>query len=148
MNKYLSYTVVILWMALIFYFSHQPANESSELSTGITEVIVTAVEKVAPQSDFIVGNLNHLVRKNAHFFIYFVLGMLVVHSLRLNGVSRYKGMGLALSICVLYAISDEVHQLFVPGRGAQVSDVFIDSAGAFVGIGIYTVIVFRNHVDG
>ena len=36
--------------------------------------------------------------------------------------------------CSLYAISDEVHQLFVPGRGAQVKDVFIDIAGAAVGI--------------
>lgn len=140
MNKFLSYIVVVLWMALIFYFSHQPANESSELSTGITEVIVSAVEKVAPQSDFIVGNLNHLVRKNAHFFIYFVLGMLLIHSLRLNGGSGYKRMGLALSICILYAISDEVHQLFVPGRGAQVSDVFIDSAGGFVGIAVYSAL--------
>jgi VanZ family protein len=42
--------------------------------------------------------------------------------------------------CVLYAVSDEVHQLFVPGRGAQVTDVLIDNAGAFVGIGIYEVL--------
>lgn len=37
-------------------------------------------------------------------------------------------------ICILYAISDEVHQLFVPGRGGQVRDVIIDSAGAIAGI--------------
>ncbi|MFJ8064743.1 VanZ family protein [Psychrobacillus sp. NPDC096426] len=148
MKKILSYIAVILWMALIFYFSHQPAHESNELSTELTEVIVTAVEKVAPHSDFIVGNLNHLVRKNAHFFIYLVLGVLLIHSLRLSGVLGYKGMGLALFICVMYAISDEVHQLFVPGRGAQLRDVVIDSAGAFVGIGIYVVILFRTHVDG
>jgi VanZ family protein len=42
--------------------------------------------------------------------------------------------------CILYAISDEVHQLFVLGRGAQVVDVLIDSLGAFVGIGMYRVI--------
>ncbi|SER69208.1 VanZ family protein [Psychrobacillus sp. OK032] len=148
MNKFISYTAVILWMALIFYFSHQPANKSNELSTGITEVIVTAVEKVAPHSDFIFENLNHLVRKNAHFLIYLVLGVLLIHSLRLRGVGRFKGMGLALFICVLYAISDEVHQLFVPGRGAQVRDVLIDSAGAFVGIGVYGAILFRTRMDG
>ena len=148
MNKFVSYTAVILWMALIFCFSHQPANESNELSTGITEVIVTAVEKVAPHSDFIIGNLNHLVRKYAHFLIYLVLGVLLIHSLRLRGVGRYKGMGLALFICVLYAISDEVHQLFVPGRGAQLRDVLIDSAGAFVGIGVYMATLFRTHEDG
>ena len=49
-------------------------------------------------------------------------------------------IGLSLFVCVLYAISDEVHQLFVSGRGAQVKDVLIDSAGAIVGVGLYLVI--------
>ena len=40
----------------------------------------------------------------------------------------------------LYGVSDEVHQLFVPGRGAMVKDVLIDSAGAIVGVGLYLVI--------
>lgn len=148
MNKFISCTAVLLWMALIFYFSHQPANESNELSIGVTEVIVSAVEKVAPHSDFIVGNVNHFVRKNAHFFIFLVLGVLVMRSLRLSGIDRYKAGGLALFICILYAISDELHQLFVSGRGAQVRDVLIDSAGAFVGILVYVVVLFRNRVDG
>ncbi|MFJ5768966.1 VanZ family protein [Psychrobacillus sp. NPDC093180] len=148
MNKPITYIAVILWVALIFYFSHQPASESNELSTAITEVIVTAVEKVAPHSDFLVGNINHFVRKNAHFFIYLVLGVLVIRSLHLSGVDRYKAGILALFICILYAISDELHQLVVPGRGAQMRDVLIDSAGAFVGIGIYVAILFRTRVDG
>ena len=47
---------------------------------------------------------------------------------------------MALLICVLYAVSDEVHQIFVPGRGAEVKDVLIDSAGASVGVLMYLVI--------
>jgi VanZ family protein len=39
-------------------------------------------------------------------------------------------------ICVLCAMLDEFHQLFVPGRGAQVKDVIIDTVGAIVGIGV------------
>ncbi|MGV8147186.1 MAG: VanZ family protein [Alkaliphilus sp.] len=46
-------------------------------------------------------------------------------------------MKLTLLVCVLYAISDETHQIFVPGRSAQVSDILIDSVGAAVGILIY-----------
>ncbi len=38
---------------------------------------------------------------------------------------------------ILYAVSDEVHQLFVPGRGGQLTDVIIDTAGAGAGLGIY-----------
>ncbi|WP_391207798.1 VanZ family protein [Psychrobacillus sp. L4] len=140
MRKYLSWLAVILWMCLIFYFSHQPATESSELSTGIAELIEITVEKVAPNADFITENFHHLVRKNAHFFIYLLLGVLLLHALKLNRIGKYRAMGFALLICVLYAMSDEVHQLFVPGRGAQVKDVFIDSAGATLGIIVYSII--------
>lgn len=136
MKKLFSYLVVLLWMALIFFFSHQPASNSNELSEGITEVIVTTVEKVASSYDLNTGNWNYLIRKNAHFFIYLMLGVLVMNSLKFSGLTGYKKIGVALVICVFYAISDEVHQLFVSGRGAQVIDVLIDSAGASVGIGI------------
>lgn len=121
-------------MVLIFYLSHQPATESNELSTGITEKIVETVEKIAPDIDIDIGSFNHIIRKNGHFFAYLVLGILVVNGLRGSGVSGYKGFILALLICVLYAVSDEIHQLYVPGRGGQVKDVIIDSAGALVGI--------------
>lgn len=59
-----------------------------------------------------------------------------MYGLRISGVDRSKRIAIALLTCVLYAISDEVHQSFVPGRGAQVKDVLIDSAGAIVGIGM------------
>ncbi|MFC3884679.1 VanZ family protein [Bacillus songklensis] len=140
MYKNFSWTAVILWVVLIFYLSNQPATESNHLSKGITEVIVKTAEKVAPNTEFDIRNFNHIVRKNAHFFAYLVFGVLVASVLGRSVVHRYRIIGLALLICVLYAISDEMHQLFVPGRGAQVKDVFIDSAGASVGIGVYLVI--------
>jgi VanZ family protein len=64
----------------------------------------------------------------------------VINALRRSGAYGYRSIVLALLICVLYAISDEVHQLFVPGRGGQVKDIIIDSAGATVGIGVYLLI--------
>jgi VanZ family protein len=80
------------------------------------------------------------VRKYAHFTEYLILDILVLNALTVSGVRGFKGFIFSLVFCILYAISDEVHQLFVPGRGAQVTDVLIDSAGAFVGIGMYGVI--------
>ena len=118
-------------MALIFYLSHQPATESNSLSTGITERVVAIIERVTSDIDFDVSNFNHIIRKNAHFFAYLILGVLVSNALKNNGL---KGFIIALAICILYAISDEVHQLFIPGRAGQVRDVIIDSAGAVVGI--------------
>ena len=136
LRERLPWILVILCMALIFYLSHQPATKSNCLSTGITEKIVKAVEKIAPDVDLDSVSFNHIVRKNAHFFSYLVLGILVMNGLRSSGVSGYRIIFFAIGICILYAISDEVHQLFVPGRGGRVSDVFIDSAGAAIGIGI------------
>ena len=137
MYRVFSWIAVILCMGLIFSLSHQTVAQSSELSVGITEVIVKKVEKVFPNMEFNLASFHHLVRKNAHFFIYLVLGFLVTYALGRIGVKGYRMIALSLFVCVLYAISDELHQLFVSGRGAQVKDVFIDSAGAIVGVGLY-----------
>ncbi|MEH7344340.1 VanZ family protein [Bacillus sp. JJ1532] len=40
----------------------------------------------------------------------------------------------------LKCVFDEAHQIFVPGRGAHLMDVIIDSAGAIMGIGMYVII--------
>ncbi|MGV8155183.1 MAG: VanZ family protein [Alkaliphilus sp.] len=114
--------------------SSQPVNQSNKLSEGVTKVIVDTVERVAPSTDFYLSRLNHIVRKNAHFFAYLVLALLVMNAVRRTGGSDIK---LTLLICVLYAISDETHQIFVPGRSAQVSDILIDDVRAVVGIVMY-----------
>ena len=133
-KQIISWIVVFLWMLIIFNLSSQVAEEANKLSKGVTEIIVQTVEKVAPRSSFDIDQFNHLLRKNAHFFTYLVLGMLVMSGMRRSDV---KGIVLTLGICILYAVSDEIHQLFVPGRGGQIKDVLIDSAGAFVGIKLY-----------
>lgn len=137
MYKYMSWVAVLLWMSLIFYLSHQPANVSSELSGGVSNVIVTLVEKVAPNADLDFSNFNHIVRKNAHFIIYLVLGILVMNALRQSTVYGFKSAGIALVICIIYAISDEVHQVFIPGRSGELRDVIIDTVGSGIGIGVY-----------
>jgi len=124
----------LLWMVLIFNLSSQPANQSNKLREGATKVIVDTVERVAPSTDFDLSRGNHIVRKNAHFFAYLVLALLVMNAVRRTDGNDIK---LTLLICVLYAISDETYQIFVPGRSAQLSDVLIDSVGAVAGIVMY-----------
>lgn len=137
MRKIVYWAAVILWMALIVFFSHQPASSSDDLSTGVTEVIVSILEQWIPGTALNPFELNHAVRKNAHFFIYFVLGMLVLGMLTKINVRGMRGVVVALLVCVLFAVSDELHQLFVVGRGARITDVFIDSVGAVIGIGLF-----------
>lgn len=132
-RRVFTWILVVLWMVFIFSQSHKPASESNRLSKGITGIIVETVENVAPDVEIEVNKYHHIIRKNAHFFSYLVLGILVVNALRNSGVN----IGLAVLVCVLYAISDEIHQLYILGRSGEVKDVIIDSAGAFAGILVY-----------
>ncbi|MGO4889568.1 VanZ family protein [Anaerobacillus sp. MEB173] len=145
MYKYLSWAAVVMWMSVIFYLSHQPAASSNELSGGVVEVIVTTIGTVT-SSSVNTENFNFIVRKSAHFLAYFLLGVLVLNALRSNGLQVYRRMGLAFLICVGYAVSDEVHQIFIPGRSGEIRDVLIDSAGAGVGIGVMWLLgrIFRK----
>lgn len=135
-----SWFLVIGWMGLIFFLSAQHAEQSADLSGGITELVNVVVEKVAPEADLHIEQISYFVRKNAHFFAYMLLAMLTLNALRRSGGRGRKSAALALGITVLYAISDEVHQLFVPGRSGQMSDVLLDSVGALVGIGLYLLL--------
>lgn len=144
-SKALSWAMVILWMAIIFGFSHQPATVSSGMSSGITETILKAISQISSEAAIDTDALHTFVRKNAHFFVYLILGVLVFQALRKSGMRGYRGAMAALAICALYALSDEAHQLFIPGRSGELRDVFIDSAGAFVGIGLALgLIEWRN----
>lgn len=137
MNKYkliLSWILVILWMIVIFNLSAQPVTQSNNLSKSVAKVVVETAEKAIPKVELDINKTNHLLRKYAHFFSYLVLGVLVTNAIKLNKAKGFKLVLVALSICVVYAISDEVHQIFVPGRGGQIRDVIIDSFGAVVGV--------------
>lgn len=128
---------VLLWMGLIFYLSAQPAGPSSELSSTVMDWMLQFVEGrlMVDESVFHV-----LIRKAAHMGAYFVLAVLTMIALRTPRiVSVWRQAGVSLIICVLYATSDEVHQLFVPGRSGEVRDVMIDTVGAVLGIGVYMI---------
>ncbi|HLQ82308.1 MAG TPA: VanZ family protein [Pseudogracilibacillus sp.] len=74
-------------------------------------------------------NLHSLIRKSIHFFVYTILSVLVY--LAYQG---RRAVLFTLSVCLLYAITDEFHQLFIPGRSGEIRDVLIDFSGAVFGI--------------
>ncbi len=133
----ISWVLVFLWMLIIFRLSSQVAEDSNGLSLGITGLLQKTLDKIV-QTDS--GSLNHLVRKGAHFSAYMLLAVLSSNAVRQSGIRGLKSLAAALGICVLYAASDEIHQLFVAGRSGQPLDVLIDSLGACVGIGIFTLV--------
>ncbi|MBP1924275.1 VanZ family protein [Sedimentibacter acidaminivorans] len=145
-NAIIAWIPVILWMILIFSLSAQPASQSNGLSKDITKIVINTVGKVVPIDIEIStvtnlgAKLNHIVRKLGHFIEYLVLGVLVINAFKKCGYKNNKILIYSIIFCVLYASSDEIHQLFVPGRGGQVKDVIIDSFGSIVGITINEII--------
>lgn len=126
-------------MLLIFWLSSQPAAESSALSGNMIRRIVEMVRPdflslPAKQQAAVIAAWQHAARKAAHVLIYMVLGALCMAALLRPKKRRRHTFALATAICLLYAVSDELHQFYVDGRGAQITDVGIDACGSFAGI--------------
>lgn len=105
-------TAIICWffticyMGIIFYFSSLKGTALPELPQGFDKIF--------------------------HTGIYAGLAVLIFLSLKASGVRRYVFL-LSVVITTIYGISDEFHQLYVPGRETSISDILVDFIGAFSG---------------
>lgn len=145
-RKVIKIILVLLWMVMIFLLSNEEAVKSSKKSDGL---IIKSVELFTGKSlsdqekEKVLKYLVFPVRKCAHLSLYLILGILVISLLREYMVINTKIVLLSLLICFLYACSDEIHQLFVPGRSGEARDVLIDTLGACLGVSFY-YLVFRK----
>lgn len=123
---------MLLWMLLIFLMSSFDATESTNQSNFIVNIInnIFKIENIEL--------LSFIIRKLAHFTEYLILGFLTINMLNKNDIS--KKYLLSILICIIYATSDEIHQIFVPGRACQIRDVLIDSIGSITGVYLYKLI--------
>lgn len=136
-KKNLSWVLVIIWMIVIFLFSAQSANDSASLSGGITDRLYQLLNYIFINVSE--ETLQIFIRKLAHFTLYLILGILLLNALHYNELKQSTNFGLALLFSLLYAITDEIHQVFVPGRAGQITDVLIDFIGSFIGIGLFDI---------
>lgn len=135
---------VLAWLpaigvaAAIFLFSSQPADESTQVSNWVIELMVRAAKLLGfgsagpERMEEFFELLSFPVRKCAHMTEYTILFstlLLAVGGWRQN---RRRCLRTAFLLTVMYACTDEFHQLFVPGRAGRVTDVMIDSIGALV----------------
>lgn len=139
-------TITIIWMVVIFSFSAREADESAAMSHSVGKEIGRLVipefrswsedkqEQFAEKIDF-------PVRKCAHASEYAVLGVLILGTAySFSEDQKKKTVLLSWGLATLYAATDEFHQLFVPGRSCQFRDVCIDSAGALIGVLLFSLI--------
>lgn len=152
--RIISVTLLILWMSFIFFLSAQSAEESSDTSGGLIEAILKIFypnfEKLAMiKQTEIISSLQFFVRKAAHFTIYGVLGIFSFFSF-----VTYKQMTVVLRItlssalCLLYSVTDEIHQLFVAGRSGELRDVMIDFCGGMLAIAFLYLIIRLSKFKG
>lgn len=137
---FISWIFVLIWMGVIFYMSAQVAIKSNSMSLGITDYIIRFLDKFVRSDLLHTGILNHIIRKTAHFSAYFLLGILSHNAMGRSGVRGWRRAVASILVCVVYAVSDELHQLFIPGRSGQATDVIIDSSGAALSIMLYMLV--------
>ena len=129
--KYLALAVTLGVMALIFFFSAQPAEVSYHLSEVVTETVQASHREAWLPQWFNAQSFHANLRKWAHVYIYCALGVSVAVTVQLwtRRLSLPQRALLSSALCMLYAVSDELHQYVVPGRAMLLSDVGIDALG-------------------
>ena len=137
-HKFLLPALLIFQMLFIFImssFGHTSSDAQSNLFVDFIAQNFPHVRHGLKNNLISLSTLVFLVRKTAHFTEYAILGALFYLNLiqfpKLN--SRIKKLLLPILFSFLYAITDEIHQIFVPGRSAQFRDVLIDTLGASFG---------------
>lgn len=132
--------LLLAWMGVIFHFSAQPAGQSEKVSGSVAYRILDVTDQAfqmqlsSEELQYYAKKLDYPIRKAAHMTEYAIMALL--------SFTFYSGFGkpgnhrylLAWLTAVLYAASDEFHQLFVAGRSGQISDVCIDAIGAAIGL--------------
>lgn len=132
-NKFLAVFFWILSVAvmyIIFMFSAATGEESEVVSQNLLDKIIA----------FIGNYISHnTLRKLAHFSEFAALGFCVTGAIHYTfGKKKFYA---PLFPCFLYAVSDEIHQHFVPERACRVFDIFVDTCGVITGIGIFLLII-------
>lgn len=136
MKKY-KLILIIIWMIIIFMFSNQSATQSSKLSDSLIDNTIVKVYEIfngkvnKEQRAKIIDNYSYFIRKLAHFTLYFILGILCFTFFK-DFTKHY--VIYSIMVCFLYAVSDEIHQMFSIERGPGVIDVLIDTLGSLASI--------------
>ncbi len=141
--------VVLIWMALIF------SGSSDQKSFQHSRIIEPFIRWLMPSlSDAQVDSVIFAIRKCAHFTEFAILALLLLRAVRRSGAPKtgswsWRSAFTSFAVLVMYAISDEVHQAFVPTRQASALDVLIDSSGGLAALFIaWALTSCRNRLNG
>ncbi len=104
----------IVLMTLIFTASAMPGSELPDL-----------------------GHLDALTKKGGHMIGYAMLAVSFFHAMSSGRKTNRLEFFAAAGLAILYSVTDEIHQMFTPGRNSSLLDVGIDAVGVFAGLGLW-----------
>lgn len=125
--------LIIVWAVAVFLLSNQTGGDSSGFSRKIVEIFT--------KNEEVINVVEPYIRKLAHFSEYAFGGILFIALFATYKWSDRRIMTTAILLGIWYAITDEVHQMLVPGRHGSIFDVYLDSLGFSTGVCIMMVIV-------
>lgn len=137
-KKILPAILILVCMLIIFIFSSQESEKNNNISLSVTQKVISIMfDNYDIQSEevqvYVLYSMHVIMRKIAHFILYYILGASIYIAVYSRKNDFRKSFKFSLIIPLIYAASDETHQLFVDGRTARIFDVFIDELGAFSG---------------
>lgn len=144
--RIVSAVLLISVMVLIFILSAETADESSDTSGSLIAAVISFFtpdwESLSEiQRAQLIAPFQFFVRKSAHFTIYAVLGMCSFLTFITYKKIPFKlRLAIICGVCLLYSVSDEMHQLFVPGRSGELRDICVDFSGSLAGILFFTLL--------
>lgn len=144
-RKRIFLVLAIIWMLVISAFSSRTgdlsAADSGRIGMLVGQIFVPGFEgwSQEKQNEF-AEKVDYPIRKTAHATEYAILGMLLVGAYTDREKGRIARLLIPWLIGTIYAVTDEIHQLFVPGRSGQISDVCLDSVGVLIGVFILWMI--------
>lgn len=144
--RFILMLLLIFTFYIIFGFSNQDGEKSSSISRKITEIITKNIKDIQNlnknKKAIVLKKIEYIVRKIAHFTLYTLVGFLIMSLCYTYSLEQRKRLAISILCSSTYAISDEVHQSFIPGRSSQITDVFIDICGALTGILAIVVLIY------
>jgi len=127
--------LVILWAAAIFLLSNNPDPYGllpEKIYQWVYKTHITGIRLTK-----ILGLLGHMVQ-------FGILAVLLVRALAWPGALSPRHVWLSILLSVLYGLTDEIHQIFIPGRAFQWLDLFMDSLGILLGLSLYVFVQFLH----
>ena len=140
-KKYISLSITIILTLFIFSMSLFSGSDSGEMSSGLSLSIKSLWDGIFVNHPISIDFLNSFVRKGAHVFEFFILGISYFYTAKVWGLSILK----ILSLGLLTGGLDEWIQNFTPDRAGRWIDVFIFDFGGFIlGVGLMLLIFNRK----